>query len=251
MKISKGKEYMMNKQQIMEHIDIVKKYHSRNAEEISDALDMLNYSLEELSNKTRDEQTRALKNKDFTKGDGLWELSKFVSTVQSEISEYSAALLCGEDTEDDDAEQSEEQITVPDYSRYTVDSAIPHTFSESFTHKKITVLQIMDQRFDVKDWKDALIQTCNYLIDLDKSRFIKMTGDPVMKGRKISYFGKDLVDRKNAKIKNSDLYVWTNLSADSTKKLIKKMLMKYGIRIADCRIFLRADYSPLHMEQNG
>lgn len=104
----------MNKQQIMEHIDIVKKYHSRNAEEISDALDMLNYSLEELSNKTRDEQTRALKNKDFTKGDELWELSKFVSTVQSEISEYSAAMLCGEENEEDDSDVSDdEQTTAP------------------------------------------------------------------------------------------------------------------------------------------
>lgn len=241
----------MNKQQIIDNIDIVKKYHSRNAEEISDALDMLSYSLEELLNKTRDEQTKALKDKDFTKGDELWELSKFVSTVQSEISEYSASMLCGEENEEDDSERPDEQITAPDYSLYAVDSAIPHSFFESFTHTKITALQIAEHRFDVKDWKDALIQTCNYLIDLDKSRFIKMTSDPVMKGRKRPYFEKDSVERKNAKLKGIDLYVWTNLSANSITKLIKKMLMKYGIKIADCRIFLRADFSPLHLEQNG
>lgn len=241
----------MNKQQIIENIDIAKKYLCRNAEEISDALDMLSYSLDELLNSANDELAKAHKSKESDKSDELMKLSKFVWMVQVEISEYSAVMLCGEENEEDDADQSEEQITVPDYSQYTVDSAIPHNFSESFTHKKITALQIMDQWFDVKDWKNALIQTCNYLIDLDKSRFIKMTGDPIMKGRKISYFGKDSVDRKNAKLKNSDLYVWTNLSADSTKKLIKKMLMKYGIKIADCRIFLRADYSPLHMEQKS
>lgn len=241
----------MNRQKFIENIDIVRKYLCKNSEEISDALDMLSYSLEELLNSVSGELTRAHKSKDYNKGVELWGLSEFVSMVQSEINEYSAAMLSKEESEEDDSDGLDEQITAPDYSLYSVDSSIPHTFAESFTHTKITALQIVNKRFDVKDWKDALIQTCNYLIDLDKSRFIKMTSDPVMKGRKISYFGKDSVERKNAKINDSDLYVWTNLSADRIKTLIKKMLMKFGIKTNDCRIFLRADFSPLHIEQES
>lgn len=59
-----------------------------------------------------------------------------------------------------------------------------------------------------------------------------------MKGRKVSYFSRNFVDRKNEKIKNLDIYVWTNLSANSIRNLIRKLMRKFDIKITDYYIYI-------------
>lgn len=91
-----------------------------------------------------------------------------------------------------------------------------------------------------------MLQTCDLLAQIDAAKFNELIDDPVMKGRKVSYFSRNFVDRKNEKIKNLDIYVWTNLSANSIRNLIRKLMRKFDIKITDYYIYLRADYSPLH-----
>jgi hypothetical protein len=55
---------------------------------------------------------------------------------------------------------------------------------------------------------------CDLLAEIDVTKFSDFINDPVMKGRKVSYFSRKYVDRKNEKMKNIDIYVWTNLSAN-------------------------------------
>ncbi len=135
---------------------------------------------------------------------------------------------------------------IPNYSDYVVDSSIPHTLYEDFTHKKVAAFSINNKYYAVKDWKDLLLQTCDLLAQIDAAKFNELIDDPVMKGRKVSYFSRNFVDRKNEKIKNLDIYVWTNLSANSIRNLIRKLMRKFDIKITDYYIYLRADYSPLH-----
>lgn len=47
-------------------------------------------------------------------------------------------------------------------------------------------------------------------------------------------------------IKGADIYITTNLSANSIRNLIIKCLKKYNMKISDFKIYFRADYSDLH-----
>lgn len=52
--------------------------------------------------------------------------------------------------------------------------------------------------------------------------------------------------RKPVKLKNHDIYIETNMSANSIRNLLVKLLKRYEIKITDYQIFLRADYTDLH-----
>jgi len=137
----------------------------------------------------------------------------------------------------------EEQKTIPDY---VVDSSIPHTLYEDFTHKRVVAFSFNNKRYTVKAWKDLLLQTCDLLAGIDAAKFDEFIDDPVMHGRMVSYFSRKYVNKKNEKMKNIDIYVWTNLSANGIRNLVRKLLREFDIRITDYYIYLRADYTPLH-----
>ncbi|HHU18230.1 MAG TPA: hypothetical protein GXZ70_08515 [Clostridiales bacterium] len=147
---------------------------------------------------------------------------------------------------EEELDEIEEQKTIPNYSDYEVDSSIPHTLYESFTHKKVAAFSFNNTRYPARNWKDVLLQTCDLLAEIDANKFEELIDDPAMKGRKISYFSRNKADGRSSKIKNIDIYVWTNLSANSIRNLIRKLLKKFNMRIADYYVYLRADYTPLH-----
>lgn len=240
----------MNRQTLTERIEYARKFFPQHAAEISDALEMFGFTLDDLLNKLNGELMLAHKNREYDKSNELVELSKTVTEIQDEISRYVALMHIEEEDEEEETAEEEEpdsgQKTVLDYAQYAVDSTVPHSVDESFTNTKVAAFMLKNKRLEVNNWKDMLLKTCEYLHDLDADRFMRLVNDPQMRGRKIQYFSKTLVVGKNAKLKDLDIYVWTNQSANSIKNLIKKMLIKYGIKVNDCQIFLRADYSPLH-----
>ena len=231
-------------------IEIIKRCFPKDATEISDALELLNLALDGLMSSTNKSIAEFHKNKEFDKGMELWEFSKTVSTIQETINEYTSLLNIDAEADDDEIDEEldeiDEQKTIPNYSDYVVDSSIPHTLYEDFTHKKVIAFSFNNNRYAAKDWKDLLLQTCDLLAEIDATKFSEFIDDPVMKGRKVSYFSRKYVDRKNEKMKNIDIYVWTNLSANSIRNLIRKLLRKFDIKLTDYYVYLRADYTPLH-----
>lgn len=68
-----------------------------------------------------------------------------------------------------------------------------------------------------------------------------------MQGKKVNYISKaEDQMRKPVKLKNHDIYIETNMSANSIRNLLVKLLKRYEIKITDYQIFLRADYTDLH-----
>lgn len=230
--------------------DIIRRNFPENAVEISDALDLLNLALDGLLDKANEAITEFHKNKDFDKGAELWEFSKSIAEIQKKIDEYSVLMsmdaeIEGEET-GEELDETEERRIIPNYSDYVVDNTIPHTLYEDFTHKRVDAFQFNNVRYPAREWKDVLVQTCDLLAEIDADKFSKLIDDPIMKGRKISYFSREYIDGRNTRMKDIDVYVWTNLSANSIVKLIRKLLKRFNIKTTDYYIYLRADYSPLH-----
>ena len=230
-------------------------YFSEDATEISDSLDLLNLALDGLLNSTNTTIAEFHKNKEYDKGMELLGFSKSVSGIQEKINEYSTLISMDVEVDEEEPEEESDEIkeqrTIPNYSDYVVDSSIPHTLYENFTHKKVVAFLFNNNRYPAKDWKDVLLQTCDLLAEIDATKFSEFINDPVMKGRKVSYFSRKHVDGKNTKMKYIEIYVWTNLSANSIRNLIRKLLRKFNIKINDYYVYLRADYTPLHKNERA
>lgn len=67
-----------------------------------------------------------------------------------------------------------------------------------------------------------------------------------MNGKKRNYFsltGNNI--RVPKKLQSVDIYVETNLSANSIKQIIIKMLKKYQVKLTEFIVYYRADYTEL------
>ena len=133
-----------------------------------------------------------------------------------------------------------------DYADFDVDNMEPHTLDEDFEYKKICVFEINGIRFEVSSWQDALIQLCSYLYNIDGNKMLGFVDDPYFKRRKVSYFMKESVPRRNKIIPGTNLYVWVNNNANTLVRLMRDMLVRYLISPETMTLYLRRDLSSLH-----
>lgn len=133
-----------------------------------------------------------------------------------------------------------------DYADFDVDTMEPHTLDEDFEYKKICGFEINGIRFEVSSWQDALIQLCSYLYNIDGNKMLGFVGDPYFKRRKVSYFMKESVPRRNKIIPGTNLYVWVNNNANTLVRLMRDMLVRYLISPETMTLYLRRDLSSLH-----
>ena len=133
-----------------------------------------------------------------------------------------------------------------DYADFDVDNMKPHTLDEDFEYKKICGFEINGIRFEVSSWQDALIQLCSYLYNIDGNKMLGFVDDPYFKRRKVSYFMKESVPRRNKIIPGTNLYVWVNNNANTLVRLMRDMLVRYLISPETMTLYLRRDLSSLH-----
>lgn len=131
---------------------------------------------------------------------------------------------------------------------FLTDITIPHTLYENFTYTRPAYMEINSDRIEGTQWKELYINLCNYLNSKNNKIFNEFLTDPMMKGKKYVYFSKDKeIFRDPRKILNSNIYTESNFSAQTIRNIIVKMLEKYKIPKYNCKIFLRKDYSSLHI----
>lgn len=133
-----------------------------------------------------------------------------------------------------------------DYTAFDVDKTEPHTLDEDFEYKKICCIQIQHARFIVTSWQDALIKLCVYLYAIDAAKMESLVDDPAFQKTKVHYFMRESVPRRNKAIPGTDLYVWTNNSANTLVALMRSLLRAYHISLKSVTIYLRRDLSELH-----
>jgi len=233
---------------LMELLDmakLIKNYFPKKAVEISATLELLRDIMED----TREEIKKQIM---LLFDKGLHEdmiphnqLAAAMLIYMQRLQEIQAALELGEQFRV--GTEKDKKLRLPDYKAYEVDPELVHTLQESFTHTRPAAFELMNQRFEVKTWHEMLIKTCEFLFDLDHERFVSFQYDSEMRGRKKKIFTTNPLDnRKPHRIKDSGIFVETNLSANSIRDLIIKLLQKYNIKLSDFKVFLRADYSSLH-----
>lgn len=221
-------------------------------EDLSDSLTFVSLSLDKIYDKINDEISVSLRDRDFSKQISLIELLKSINSFQTEINNITEILLDKDENEiqkeideslsDEDTEKKE----IIDYSTYQVDTTIPHSLKESFTHKRPCGFSISGNYFPVSDMRSILINTCEYLAKENITIMQSFLKDPIMKGKKCTYFLPHNVNQKNIIIPGTNIYIWINLSCNAIRNLLIKILNKYKINQNQFYIYLRADYTDLH-----
>lgn len=233
-----------------EHLE---KNHPMAAQDIYYGLELftnsLDYGIEAFQKEIAEKNTSG----DFSELSEIAEYATIVKDLKAMMDKYlnEMSMLNTIDETDIDIsteEDDEDEKTLPNYKDYVVDDEIPHTLSEVFTHKKICGFMLNGIRYNVGTWQAALIKLCELLIEKNPDIFRSFLGQPTFKGRKNNYFSSiGNGSRYYHKLVNSEIYVWTNLSTSMICEIMKKVLRGYGIPINSLYIYLRADYTPLHI----
>lgn len=108
---------------------------------------------------------------------------------------------------------------------------------ESYTNKSISSFVFKETRYAARSWKDLLIQICNIMVNNHRNRFDQVLN---LVGRKRPYFSRNLNElRLPEKINGTDIYVETNLSANSIVKLSMDIILLFGYTKDDISIEVR------------
>lgn len=240
----------MNLEELM---SLIKEQFPKNAIEIKECLMLLSESIDCTISDIQKASDSAYRDRKFDRIEELVKVAKSINGVQASVDNYINNLELDDLTDEvevigqQDNEQEIENRKLPNYSYYIVDCDIPYGLYEDFTHKCPAAFSISGNKFEARQWKDVLVLTCEELVKRDTQRFLGFCTDPSMQGKKANYFLNNSEGmRKPVKLKNLDIYIETNMSANQIRNVIAKLLRKYGIRITDYIIFLRADYTDLH-----
>ena len=108
---------------------------------------------------------------------------------------------------------------------------------ENYAYKSISLFLFKGTRYEVRSWKDMLIQVCNIMLATHRNRFEQVLS---LRGRKRPYFTRNPNElRAPEKINGTDIYVEVNLSANSIVKLSIDILSLFGYTKEDLSIEIR------------
>ena len=135
-----------------------------------------------------------------------------------------------------------------DYGLYATDRMEEHSLTENFEHTRPCAFSFMGNVHNANSWQDILVQVCGLLAEMDLEKMKSLTTAESMQGRKLKYITYQAVPRKTKRIPGTDLHVWINNSANTIAQLIVRLLKEYDMNENVVKVYLRADYSPLHQE---
>lgn len=220
--------------------------------DIRESLGLLDETITTGISEFQEDIEQLLKDKNFKGAHELIDKLDEINALQEIINTYMNQLELEDLIETniidyEQEQQKEDKKSILNYGEYIVDSAIEYSLYDDFTHKCPAGFSLQGVKIEARQWKDVLIHTCELLADKDCDKFYSFSADPSMQGKKVNYISKTQEKiRKPVKLSNYDMYIETNLSANSIRNLLIKLLKKYSIKIADYKVYLRADYTDLH-----
>ncbi|HBN83638.1 MAG TPA: hypothetical protein DDZ89_07310 [Clostridiales bacterium] len=230
-------------------IEFLKKDFPKDALDIQECLELLFQSIAGSVESIRSAYSTAFDKRDFVSANKMQEVVIHIDTIQNKLDEYINLLQLDDEVEEviNKENMDDESKELPDYESLRVDQNIPYTLYNDYTHKRPAGFEIFEIRHEVKDWKEMFVKTCEVLAEKDPNKFLTFVNDKSMRGKKLPYFCTESTGiRSPKKIKDTNVYVMTNMSANQIRNVVEKMLRKYEIKVNDYKIFLKADYTARH-----
>jgi len=109
----------------------------------------------------------------------------------------------------------------------------------SFAGKKPTKARLFKETFEIKTWRDLLINIAEKLIKCNPDAFNKLPDSDIMRGKKTYLLTKDKNLLRGPQKLSNGAFLETWLSADSIFSIIKRMLKGCGYKETDIKIFVK------------
>ena len=173
----------------------------------------------------------------------LYTYATKIENLEEIIGNYLSAFVSDNSntTEKLKYDDGEKQI-VKNYNDYET----PHLLSESFTYKKICAFSFENNKYNVNDWKSALIKLCEILVQKDKTKFLSIMQSDLFSGKKRKYFDFNCKEKYYRKISNTNIYVYTCHSANTICTIMQNLLREYNIPVSSLYVYLSANDIVLH-----
>lgn len=253
----------MNLEKILSIIEFIQNETPENQELLDKAIGAIKDVLQSEQALVDENAMNLLRERDYDKMQKYIDMSKTIASVQASMKdifekigvdkpkEKKAVLRKGVDKEisEDDMEFLEDDQKKINYEEYRVDETVPYDLMKDFCYTKPAAFSLDGIRYPARMWKQLLVKICEILNQKNNKIFEEFLEDKFMQGKTRKYFSRNEASLWNAeKIKGSNIFVETNLSANSTRDMVMKMLDKYRIPYAAFKVYLSKDLSPLHKE---
>lgn len=187
----------------------------------------------------------------YSKIGEYYAMSRKIKRINEKISEIEKmfGIKNAQEQEDEEELESIQKANSTNYDDYRVDESISHGLFENYTHKRPVAFSLEENKYSVRDWKHVLRIVCEVLNQKDSKIFDSFVRDKDMQGSTRTYFAYTDDRMNNGKrISGSNVYIETNHNANGICSIIANMLEKYNIPVTSMHIYLRSDYTPLHID---
>lgn len=168
----------------------------------------------------------------------LYTYATKIENLEEIIGNYLSAFVSDNSntTEKLKYDDGEKQI-VKNYNDYET----PHLLSESFTNKKISVFIFEGIKYEVNDWKSALLKLCEILVNKDSDKFLSFVNSDLFSGKKRKYFVFNCREEHYRKIASTNIYVYTCFNTNTICEFMIKLLQEYNIPMDNVYVYLREE----------
>lgn len=219
-------------------ISLLKERFKQNSIDLSESAHLLVSVMDETIKEIHVKHNKALNNRDYNLVRALIELSECLSGYQDLLQNIVSNLDVDDNrpATDDDFESDDES--------FLVDHNVVHTLFEDFTHTRPYGFEFRGNFYKVHTWREMMAKTCLLLANDDYERVLKFQFNPSLNGKKKPYFTDEPSElRTPVPIGDTVLYFEGNMSANSIRNLLKRIIQEFGFNAVSFKIFLRADYS--------
>lgn len=233
--------------ELEEILKIIKEDFPDKSIDISESLGLLMDTIDDVMNRINEKIGQSYSNRDFSTIEKYTTLGKAINSYENKIDEIINFTIIEEDEITEENTEGDITKILPNYDEYVVDNKVEHTLYENFTHIRPFGFRINDSEFiEVKTWQEMLLKTCDMFISIDSEKFLNFENNKTMNGKKNKYFSiNEQKLRKPEKVADK-IYIETNMSGNSIRNLIVKILKEYGIKVNNYKVYFRADYTQIN-----
>ena len=236
----------------MEYTDIIKKLEQVVPSHLQDliaAICLVSSELEYTKTAIDKNIQNAINQNDYNTVRELLEISKELHNQKIKIDGFIEEQNIEDTVETEDVIESDEDQhnNGVDYDAYRVDETVSYDLFTPITFKRPAAFSFKESKYNVATWNGMLVKICGLLNQEDSNIFEEFVNDKSMQGKRKARFALEKNQlRKGIKVKGSDVYIETNLSANDIRKTILAMLDKFSISSDAVKLYLAKDLTALH-----
>ncbi|EJP6471889.1 hypothetical protein NHI66_001157 [Clostridium botulinum] len=217
--------------------------------DISESLELLKETINDTMEAIAAKVNEAILTRDLEKMKQYSRLVEQGHDYEVKIEEIIKMLDVEELAVKEEINENVDSKIIPNYDEYTVDNNIEHSLYENFTHIRPFGFKINNSRLiEGRTWQEVLIKTSEFLFNKDRTKLLSFENNKNMNGKKNKYFSSKPENIRKPELVANSIYIETNMSGNSIRNLIIKMLKQYNIKVSDYKVYFRADYSNLNKE---